>query len=260
MPGIFAISDLHLPTHIQISKYDVPTDYFQRVFNYLEQHDPDILLIAGDLIWGSDFHLVQKEIALLRSLPGRLKFFIEGNHDLWVDHLGNSYKEAQKVMYRYFSTPEFYYIGGRASNISLNSIKVGICGVRGFSFDQNEKPTEKDLIRRKNELDALNQSLEQLKALISLQPTSMNMCMIHYPPSVSVFRMPRMEDNEFFNRIRDSGIINKIIFGHVHIDNDLQLYTKIGEIELYCATIDKNNYEAVKIFGEIGGKKRGHSF
>jgi predicted phosphohydrolase len=92
MPGIFAISDLHLPTQTQISKYGAPSDYFQQVSNYLEQINPDILLIAGDLVWGSDISEIQAELDLLRELPGKLKFFIEGNHDIWVDRLSTSYR------------------------------------------------------------------------------------------------------------------------------------------------------------------------
>ena len=90
MPGIFAISDLHLPTQTQISKYGAPSDYFQQVSNHLEQINPDVLLIAGDLVWGSDISEIQAELDLLRELPGKLKFFIEGNHDIWVDRLSTS--------------------------------------------------------------------------------------------------------------------------------------------------------------------------
>lgn len=248
MPGIFAISDLHLPTQTQISKYGAPSDYFQQVSNYLEQINPDILLIAGDLVWGSDISEIQVELDLLQELPGKLKFFIEGNHDIWVDRLSTSYSVAQQKMYERFSTPKFFYIGGRASIVSINSIKVGICGARGFAFDPYEKPIEDELLFRKNELESLDKSLFELKNIIKTEHTTINLCLMHYPPTVSVFKNHRIEDEEFIKHIHDTEIINKVIFGHVHIDEDLRLYTKKEKIELYCATIDRNNYNAIKVF------------
>ncbi len=248
MPDIFAISDLHLPTQTQISKYGAPSDYFQQVSNHLEQINPDILLIAGDLVWGSDISEIQAELDLLRELPGKLKFFIEGNHDIWVDRLSTSYSEAQQKMYERFSTSKFFYIGGRASIVSINSIKVGICGARGFAFDPYEKPIEDELLFRKNELESLDKSLFELKNIIKTEHTTINLCLMHYPPTVSVFKNHRIGDEEFIKHIHDTEIINKVIFGHVHIDEDLRLYTKKEKIELYCATIDRNNYNAIKVF------------
>ena len=248
MPGIFAISDPHLPTQTQISKYGAPSDYFQQVSNHLEQINPKILLIAGDLVWGTDISEVQEELDLLRELPGKFKFFIEGNHDIWVDRLSPTYSEAQQKMYKLFSSPKFFYIGGRAAIVSINSVKVGICGARGFAFDPYEKPIEDESLFRKNELESLDKSLFELKNIIETEQTTINLLLMHYPPTISVFKNPRVGDEEFIKHIHDAGIITKVIFGHVHIDEDLQLYTKKDRIELYCATIDRNNYNAIKVF------------
>jgi len=248
MPGIFAISDPHLPIQTQIHKFNAPKDYLKQVINHLEQVNPDILLIAGDLIWGSDISEIQKELDLLQNLPGKFKFFVEGNHDIWVDRLSPVYSEAQQKMYKLFSSPEFFYIGGRASIISLNSIKIGICGARGFAFDQYEKPIEDEFLFRKNELDSLKRSLVKLKNIVKTEHTTINLCLMHYPPTISVFKEERIGDDGFINYIHDTEIINKVIFGHIHLEEDLRLYTKKEEIELYCATVDRNNYTAIKVF------------
>ncbi len=248
MPGIYAIADPHLPIKIQIRKFNVPKDYFQQVSNHLEQVNPDILLITGDLIWGSNIFDIQEELNVLQKLPGKLKFFIEGNHDAWVDRLAPTYSEAQQKMYEFFSSPEFFYIGGRASIVSINSINIGICGARGFAFDPYEKPIEDELLFRKNELKSLDKSLFELKNIIKTEHTTINLCLMHYPPTVSVFKKHRIGDEEFIKHIHDTEIINKVIFGHVHIDEDLRIYTKKEKIELYCATIDRNNYNAIKVF------------
>ena len=71
---------------------------------------------------------------------------------------------------------------------------------------------------------------------------------MHYPPTISVFKNNRFGDEEFINHIQNSEIITKVIFGHVHLEDDLRLYTKKDKIELYCATIDRNNYNAIKVF------------
>ena len=151
-------------------------------------------------------------------------------------------------MYELFSTPEFFYIGGRASIISINSIKVGVCGARGFAFDSYEKPIEDELLFRQNELESLEKSLIELKNMVKTEQTVINLCLMHYPPTVSVFKNDRNGDEEFIKLIHDAEIINKEIFGHIHIEEDLQLYTKKEKIELYCATIDRNNYNAIKVF------------
>lgn len=248
MPGIYTIADPHLPVRTQVKKYAVPEDYFTRLSEYLEQKEPEILLIAGDLIWGSDFQEIQESLNLIRDLPGKIKFFVEGNHDIWVERLGNSFHKIQEKMYEEFSSPGFYYIGGRASIFTINSIKVGICGARGFAFDTNNKPTEEDLILHKLELKALDNALSQLNEIVKVEQTTMNLCLLHYPPTVSVFKNPRFGGEEFLNHLSDSKLINKVIYGHVHIEKDIQLYAKIKNIELYCASMNLHDYNPLKIF------------
>jgi predicted phosphohydrolase len=248
MPGIYAISDPHLPVDVQVSKYHVPTDYFQHLHNFLAKKKPDVLLITGDLIWGSDMTAVQTELALIRKLPGKYKFFIEGNHDLWVDNLGNNLDEARQRMYEKYSTLDFYYLSGRAYIVSVGAVKIGLCGAQGFAYDQNKAPTNIELQRCDYELQQLNRALANLRELTTKTPTQFNICLIHYPPTVSVFELPRKADNDFFNRIRVSKSIHKIVYGHVHVEKDLKLVSHDSGIELSCASIDRNNYEAIKIF------------
>ena len=248
MTGIYSIADPHLPVRTQVKKYDVPEDYFSRLSEYLEQKEPDVLLIAGDLIWGSDFQEVQESLNLIRGLPGRYKFFVEGNHDIWLERLGNSFYEIQGKMYEEFSSPDFYYIGGRALIFSIDSTKIGICGTRGFAFDTNNKPTEEDLKFHKLELKTLENALSQLNELVKVEQTTMNLCLLHYPPTVSVFNDSRIGGEEFLNHLSNSKLINKVIYGHVHIEKDIQIYTKIKNIELYCASINLHDYKAIKIF------------
>ena len=259
MPSIFAIADIHLPVQTQVLKFGVPPDYFHRISQYLLLKNPEVLLIAGDLVWGDDIRNVQAELSQIKSLPSKIKFFIEGNHDLWVDRLGDSYFETQQQMYDRFSTPSFFYIGGRASIITLDvnnaidgmkkdPIKIGICGARGFAFDPNKSPTGDDFILRNSELESLDQALSHLKALLETEDTLMNFCIVHFPPTTQIFSDHRSGDEEFLQRIQNSGIIDRVVFGHVHVDDYLRLYTRLNHLELFCATTDRRNYGAVKVF------------
>ena len=247
MVSIYAISDPHLPVKTQVSKFNVPTDYFQRVSSHLEQVNPDILLIAGDLVWGLDISEIKVELNLIRELPGKFKFFVEGNHDSWVDRLNQTYSNAQKKMYELFSTLDFYYIGGRARIVTLDTIKIGICGARGFAFDNYEKPIVDENLFRKNELESLDKSLSELKDINKTEKIAYNICLLHYPPTMSIYKKKRKGDEEFINHIHETKLVNKIIFGHIHLDEDLQLYSKNKDIELLCTTLDKNNYLAVRV-------------
>ena len=56
MHSIYAIGDLHLPVMTHIRKFNVPSDYFDRISNHLLLKNPEILLLAGDLVWNDNIH------------------------------------------------------------------------------------------------------------------------------------------------------------------------------------------------------------
>ena len=77
MGGIFAISDLHLPTHIQINKFGYPADYFEQVREHLLKFNPDLLLIVGDFSYESNFRRGLSILEAIEELAGSKKVFIE---------------------------------------------------------------------------------------------------------------------------------------------------------------------------------------
>ena len=84
---IFSISDLHLS-----GKADKPMDVFGAGWeNHFEKiksdwqskvTDDDVVLICGDISWGTELEEGLFDLQSLSGLKGR-KVFIRGNHDYW---------------------------------------------------------------------------------------------------------------------------------------------------------------------------------
>ncbi len=247
---IYAFGDCHLPVLTYTSKYDVPKNYFDHLQNHLRDQHPEILLIAGDLFLGNTLEEIEVEMQLIRSLPGEIKFFVEGNHDLWFDALGSTYENAQHKAYKLFSNLDFYYIGGRAIIIKLSDgRKIGLCGTRGF--DNNSKNcilTNEFIKKKQTRLKNLNQSIDQMQTLLKTNVTATNICLLHYPPTMKIFSNFRQGNEELLTAIQRSRCINKVVCGHVHIDPFVKDYTTISNLEIYCVVISNTSYESTKIF------------
>lgn len=248
MGGIFAIGDLHLPEEIQICKHGYPEDYFNRLKIHLTKFQPEVLLIAGDLIWEYDLDRFVELSERIKELPGKIKLFIEGNHDPWFDQLGSDYEDCQSNAARIFNTLDFYYIGGRATIFRLeNGIDVGICGTRGYLTNRADKEQPEDHFNRITQIDALSRSLATLSDLINFRSTKLNICLLHYPPTYHFFTNRRVGNEAIFDRIRQSTLINSVVFGHVHKDEHIKIYQKIAGIQLFFVPIERIGYTALRI-------------
>ena len=86
--NVFSISDLHLS-----GLSDKPMDVFGKGWeNHFEKiksdwrkkvlSDDDIVLIAGDVSWGTTLEEGLFDLEALKELKGR-KVFVRGNHDFW---------------------------------------------------------------------------------------------------------------------------------------------------------------------------------
>ena len=100
---IFAISDLHISTNT-----NKPMDVFGGNWvGYLDKifadwvnkvTDDDLVLIGGDISWAMSIEDAQKDLELLKDLPG-IKIFIKGNHDYWWSGIGKVRDVLSKNMY-----------------------------------------------------------------------------------------------------------------------------------------------------------------
>lgn len=248
---IFAISDIHLPESHQVKRFNFPPDYFEQIRAYLAQFDPDVLLIGGDLVWGHSIKDgdVQKGLNRIRSLPGKIKLFIDGNHDLWLYNLGVSYEESQNIAYDYFSGEDFYYIGGRSILLDLgDGTKLGICGAQSFLQDIGRKRNMEVDRFELEQLESLQRAINDLKEKINNTPTVDNICLVHYPPTWSVLKgITPPETEKPFRMILDSSLFSKVIFGHVHMNEALLIYKKLYNIELFCTCVERINFMSVRI-------------
>lgn len=227
---IIAIGDPHLGNLAKmVEKFHYPPDYIERVAKRIAAETPqaDLLLIAGDLVWNKDFSEVLEELETLQAFQAKKICFVEGNHDWpWLPEYS--------VMYELFSTPRFYFMSGRT--FVLN--RVGVCGACG---------ADRESTRKSRELHVLQKALNEL----SRADIDLGICLMHYPPTSQIFKDPEQSfvDDDFFSLIEESGIINKVVYGHVHKDQlfKINLYLKIDGIELYNTAIDYHDWQPVRM-------------
>jgi predicted phosphohydrolase len=186
----------------------------------------------------------------VRHFPGKQKIFIEGNHDTFCHQ--NNFRRSLQMMY---SSPEFYYVSGRATIIDDNAPTshsrdsqgaIGLCGAMGWVY--NEKmDDQRDFIMLQKQLELLDESLTQLERLREEQYTETNICLLHYPPTYRIFTDGRMSNESLFHKILDYKFIDKIVYGHLHKETEFKIYTKVKNVELYCAVIDQLGFQPIRI-------------
>ncbi|MDD1776979.1 MAG: metallophosphoesterase [Candidatus Helarchaeota archaeon] len=225
---IIAFGDPHLGnTEKMVERFHYPPNYFEQLSHNLELETPiaELLIIAGDLVWGTDFSEAVDQLDALQTLKAKNISFIEGNHDWWLPQYS--------TMYAFFNSRSFYFLSGRTFILE----NVGICGIRG---------TDKEASTKTRELRLLENALTELsKAAINLV-----ICVIHFPPTSLIFQNPDesfAEDN-YFSLMEEFGV-NKIVYGHCHADQNYRIkpYLKIDNIELYCTSLDYFNWSPVRI-------------
>ena len=225
---IIAIGDPHLGnTEKMVERFHYPPNYFEQLSHNIELESPiaDLLIIAGDLVWGTDFTDAVDQLDALQTLKAKNICFIEGNHDWWLPQYS--------TMYAFFKSPSFYFLSGRIFILE----NVGICGIRG---------TDKEASTKARELRLLENALTGLsKAAINLA-----ICVIHFPPTSLIFQNPdeSFAEDHYFDLMEEFGV-NKVVYGHFHRDQNYKInpYLKIDDIELYCTSIDYFNWTPVRI-------------
>ncbi|MHA1846623.1 MAG: metallophosphoesterase [Promethearchaeota archaeon] len=247
LPSIFAFGDPHLPERVQIHKFQYEIGYFQKLIDHLSRFHPEVLLIAGDLVWHASMNQARDELSRLMVLSGKRKYFIEGNHDPWFDNLSTNLEACQNRAYELFSGDDFFYIGGRADIFTLqDGTTVGICGARGALL--NEKVyTQEEYVEYFIQKESLQRALDSLEDLLSDTPTDYNICLLHYPPTHQVFPGGREEHYDLIRLIRESNFINKVIFSHVHVVEGMKLYQKLYKMMIYFVSLERLDFGAVRI-------------
>lgn len=224
--ALYGISDLHFS--LDSNK---PMDVFSDVW---ENHHikimenwnskinkEDTVLIAGDISWALKLENAIADLEFIHKLNGR-KILIKGNHDYWwsaISKLNSLYDSLCFVQNNFYSYGEY-----------------GICGTRGWvNIDNTEVHDEKvynrEVIRLKLSLDsAVKAGAEKL------------IVMMHYPP------MTRISRSQEFLDILSEYKVEKLIYGHVHMDSKaICINGMVGETQYICTSADIINFDPVKI-------------
>ncbi|MBD3230792.1 MAG: hypothetical protein GF329_21625 [Candidatus Lokiarchaeota archaeon] len=238
---IYAISDLHMPIEVQIRKFNYPVDYLERVKKRLG--NPELLIIAGDLSWEwnlrAGIDLLNNDI---RNLPGEKKVFIAGNHDTFFHPENWRIKLLEE-----FNSEDLFYLSGRSIIINTsNDKKIGLSGTMGWVVNEKQN-SNKDKRFLSEQTNYLKRSLDNLEEKITEVNTDKNICVLHHPPTHRIYTDGRKGSEELFNLIKEYKFINKIIYGHIHVEKNFSIFKKLDGIELYCVAIDQLNFYPVKI-------------
>ena len=228
---IFSISDLHLS-----GTSDKPMDVFGAGWeNHFEKiksdwnkkvADEDIVLICGDISWGT---ALEDGLFDLRSLKGLKvkKVFIRGNHDYWWNGITKLREGAPDET--------FYFL----QNDCVKFGNTVICGSRGWSCPGSADYTEHDGKLYLREAERFKLCFKQVEKV--REDGDALITMIHFPP------FSLKSPDTLFTKMFEENSVDKVVFGHIHGDNYFPYRTVKNGIEYILTSCDKVGFALQKI-------------
>lgn len=228
---IFSISDLHLsglsdkPMDVFGSGWEghfekIKADWQQRV------EKDDIVLICGDISWGTTLEEGLFDLNSLKGLNGK-KVFIRGNHDYWWNGITKLRRAAPDE--------SFYFL----QNDCVKFGNVVICGSRGWTCPGSADFTENDMRLYKREAERLKLCFAEVDKV--RESGDKLLVMVHYPPF-----SPKSPETEFTKLFEEHGA-EKVIFGHVHGNIYFPFRTEKNGIEYVLTSCDKVGFTLQRI-------------
>ncbi len=193
---LYTIGDTHLSLGC-----DKPMEIFSGWDHYVQRLEQnwrakvkpeDTVVVAGDISWAISLPQSLADFQFLHSLPGK-KILLKGNHDYWWS--------TRNKMEHFFSE------NGLNSLFILHNNCVpfgpfGICGTRGWIFENGEAQDAKVLARETGRLEAsLADCVRQ-----GLTP----LVFLHYPPLYGSERSKPILDTLLEFQVR------RCFYGHLH--------------------------------------------
>lgn len=211
--ALYTISDLHLSVGVH-KPMDVFGGKWQGYMEKIEKNwcavisPDDVVVIGGDISWGISLTESLPDFQLLSDLPGK-KIIGKGNHDLWWGTVSK--------MKRFFEKNSIKNIDFLFNNCFIYD-NIGICGTRGWFFEENFKEGHNEKVF-KRELLRLETSFRAAQA----QGTEEIICFLHYPPIFANFRC-----GEMIGLMQKYGV-KQCIYGHLHSDSLRYAVTGVHE-------------------------------
>ena len=230
--NVFSISDLHLS-----GLSDKPMDVFGKGWeNHFEKiksdwrkkvlSDDDIVLIAGDVSWGTTLEEGLFDLEALKELKGR-KVFVRGNHDFWWNGITRLRRAAPDG--------NFYFL----QNDCVKFENVIICGSRGWTCPGSNDYSDTDEKLYKREAERFKLCFQEVEKV--REEGDRLIVMIHYPPFSKT--VPSTEFTSLFEEFETE----KVVFGHIHGETFFPFRTVKNGIEYVLTSCDKVNFTLQRI-------------
>ncbi len=230
--NVFSISDLHLS-----GLSDKPMDVFGKGWeNHFEKiksdwrkkvlSDDDIVLIAGDVSWGTTLEEGLFDLEALKELKGR-KVFVRGNHDFWWNGITRLRRAAPDG--------NFYFL----QNDCVKFENVIICGSRGWTCPGSNDYSDTDEKLYKREAERFKLCFKEVEKV--REEGDRLIVMIHYPPFSKT--VPSTEFTSLFEEFETE----KVVFGHIHGETFFPFRTVKNGIEYFLTSCDKVNFTLQRI-------------
>ncbi len=228
---IFSISDLHLS-----GTSDKPMDVFGAGWeNHFEKikcdwqskvSDEDIVLVCGDISWGTVLEEGLYDLNSLKGLNGK-KVFIRGNHDYWWNGITKLRDAAPDE--------SFFFL----QNDCVKFGDVIICGSRGWSCPGSADYSDHDEKLYLREAERFRLCFKQVEKV--REEGDRLLAMIHYPP------FSAKSPQTLFSQIFEENGVEKVIFGHIHGETFFPLRTVKNGIEYILTSCDKVGFALQRI-------------
>ncbi len=228
---IFSISDLHLS-----GTSDKPMDVFGAGWeNHFEKikcdwqskvSDEDIVLVCGDISWGTVLEEGLYDLNSLKGLNGK-KVFIRGNHDYWWSGITKLRDAAPDE--------SFFFL----QNDCVKFGDVIICGSRGWSCPGSADYSDHDEKLYLREAERFRLCFKQVEKV--REEGDRLLAMIHYPP------FSAKSPQTLFSQIFEENGVEKVIFGHIHGETFFPLRTVKNGIEYILTSCDKVGFALQRI-------------
>lgn len=186
----------------------------------------DIVLIAGDVSWGTTLEEGLVDLNSLKELKGK-KVFIRGNHDYWWNGITKLRRAAPDET--------FFFL----QNDCVKFGDIIICGSRGWTCPGSSDFTDDDMRLYMREAERFKLCFNEVNKVRA--EGDKLLVMIHYPPF-----SPKAPDT-LFTELFEKEKADKVIFGHIHGETFFPFRTTKNGIEYILTSCDKVNFTLQRI-------------